>query len=351
MQPALIKALRRQPTGFTPIWIMRQAGRYLPSYRAVREKYSFHEMVYTPEVAAEVTLQPVEQIGVDAAILFSDILVIPEALGMRLQFVEGKGPVFEEPIRRPEQVDILPFSQAAERLHPVYDAVRIIRSELGGRAPLIGFAGAPWTLAAYMIEGQGSKEFRHARAFLYAEPVVMHRLLQGLTEAIVDYLRRQVEAGAQALQIFDSWAGYLTPEQFRMFALPYLRKIVEALSDLPVPIIVFARGAAHALAELSRIGADALSIDWQTDLQWAKTVTGGRVALQGNLDPIALYAPKDVLKREVERVLQKYGTAPGHVFNLGHGILPDAPVDHVKALVDFVHELSPKYHGYETVDA
>ncbi len=351
MQPALIQALRRQPTGFTPIWIMRQAGRYLPSYRKIREQYSFHEMVYTPELAAEVTLQPVNQLGVDAAILFSDILVIPEALGMRLEFVEGRGPVFARPIRRPEQVDDLPFAEAADLLQPVYEAVSIIRSELGGRVPLIGFAGAPWTLAAYMIEGQGSKEFRHARAFLYTSPVTMHRLLQGLTEAIVAYLRRQVEAGAQALQIFDSWAGYLTPEQFRAFSLPYLRRIVAALQDLDVPVILFARGAAHALVELSRTGADALSIDWQTDLQWAKEVTGGRVALQGNLDPIALYASRDVLQREVEQVLKSYGFATGHVFNLGHGILPDAPVDHVKALVDFVHEQSAKYHITEPVTA
>lgn len=341
----LIKALRQEPVPRTPIWVMRQAGRYLPAYRAMREKYDFLDMVYTPEIAAEVTAQPVEMLDFDAAIFFSDILVIPQAMGMELEFTDGAGPVFPRPLRHFSDLEILRDPLQTDMLQPILEGIRLARARLEGHVPLIGFAGAPWTLAAYMLEGRGSKNFRFAKAALYEQPEAMDRLLEMLSAAVSGFLLQQIDAGAQAVQIFDSWAGFLTPAQFRRFALPALQKIVDRVKPSGVPVIVFARGASHSLDQLAETGADALGIDWQTEMQLARRIIGGRAAVQGNLDPVALFAPLPVLRREVKRVFEQTGEMQGHVFNLGHGILPDTPVDHVRALIQYVHELSPQFRA------
>ncbi len=348
MNTRFLDVLNGRPVDRTPIWVMRQAGRYLPEYRAVRAKHSFLDMVYTPEVAVEVTLQPIDIFGFDAAIIFSDILVIPEALGMHVQFLEGRGPVFEAPIRDFRAIDRLGSISATDKLDPIYEAVRLARTELKGKVPLIGFAGAPWTLAAYMIEGSGSKTFQHARAALYTHPDAMHALLDRLTREIIIYLKNKIAAGAQAIQIFDSWAGQLTPQQFRTFSLPYLKKISEAISATGTPVILFARNAAHSLDELSQAGAAALGIDWQTEMAPCCDLIKNRVAVQGNLDPLALFATPGEVRAQVGQVLENVGSSQRHIFNLGHGILPQTPVASVRALVDAVHELSPLYHREKT---
>ena len=344
MNDLLIRVLKGLPVPRTPIWVMRQAGRYLPQYQAVRKNHNFLEMIYTPELAAEITIQPIDALGFDAAIIFSDILVVPQAMGMKLSFIEHKGPVFHTPLRDFRQLDRLAQTSATETLQPLMKAIRLVRQELAGRVPLIGFAGSPWTLAAYMIEGSGSKTFRYAKTAVHAQPEQLHRLLQRLTREIVSFLKQQIAAGVQVVQIFDSWAGQLSPEHFRQFSLPYLRTIIEELAAEDVPVILFARGAAHSLEHLAATGAHALGIDWQTDLTDARKQIDGRAAFQGNLDPTALYAPVPQLKQHVRQVLQKAGPAPRHIFNLGHGILPDTPVDHVRALVELIHKLSPGYY-------
>ncbi|MFQ5631472.1 MAG: uroporphyrinogen decarboxylase [bacterium] len=345
MNDLLLRVLNKQPVPRTPIWIMRQAGRYLPEYRAVREKHDFLTMVHTPEIAAEITLQPIKRFGFDAAIIFSDILVIPQAMGMPLQFHEGRGPVFDAPLRDLEKFEQVLHETDRSILQPTLDAIRIVCLELDGRTPLIGFAGAPWTLAAYMIEGSGSKSFRYAKAALYQAPDKMHALLDKLSSEISNFLLQQIEAGAQVVQIFDSWAGQLTPEQFYEFVLPYLTKIVESIAPTNTPVIVFARGAGHSLRALLTTGAQALGIDWQTDMTWAKKCVDDNAVVQGNLDPTALYAPVAVLKKEVIEILEKVGENGQHIFNLGHGILPDVPVDNVHALVEILHDVSPAFHN------
>ncbi|MFQ5627737.1 MAG: uroporphyrinogen decarboxylase [bacterium] len=345
MNDLLLRVLNHQPAPRTPIWIMRQAGRYLPEYRALREKHDFLTMVHTPEVAAEITLQPIERFGLDAAIIFSDILVVPQAMGMPLQFFEGRGPVFDAPLRNLEKFDRLLGETDRSILQPTLEAIKIVRRELDGQTPVIGFAGAPWTLAAYMIEGSGSKSFRYAKSALYQAPDKMHALLDQLSAEISAFLLQQIEAGAQVVQIFDSWAGQLTPEQFYEFALPYLTKIVEAVAPTHTPVIVFARGAGHSLPALLTTGAQALGIDWQTDMTWAKKCVGNKTVVQGNLDPTALYAPVAVLKKEVIEILEKVGENGRHIFNLGHGILPDAPVENVHALVEILRDVSPAFHN------
>ncbi len=345
MNDLLIKALNRQAVPRTPVWIMRQAGRYLPEYRAVREKASFLEMVYTPELAAEVTVQPVDIIGVDAAIIFSDILVIPHAMGLEMDVFEGQGPVFEKPLRSVEAVEKLPIPQDSKLLQATCDAIRLTRTTLDNRVPVIGFAGAPWTLAAYMLEGRGSKTFQYAKSFLFNEPRAMHQLLDKLTRAVTSFLLQQIEAGASAVQIFDSWGGFLTEEQFRAFSLPYLTKIVDNLKDSGIPLILFARGANHSLQELAATGAHALGIDWQTSLAAVREKLGNQVALQGNLDPAALYAGPEILEVEVQKVINAYGNGHAHVFNLGHGITPQTPVENVKLLVETVRNYSPRFHA------
>jgi uroporphyrinogen decarboxylase len=338
----LIKACRRQPTTRTPVWIMRQAGRYLPEYQKVRAQADFMTMCHTPELAAEVTLQPVDILGVDAAIIFSDILVIPEAMGMTLNFHEGRGPVFESPLSDPEDFEKLKPVVPDEQLDYVLQALKMVRKELNGRVPLIGFAGAPWTLAAYMVEGQGSKDFTKIKSLMYTAPLLLKNLLEKLAVAVADFLSAQIRAGAQVVQIFDSWAGQLSPDDFREFSLPYLKQVVQAIKRSGEPVIVFARDARFSLEALSKIGADVLGLSWTADLALARKQVGDRVAVQGNLDPCALFAPKDRLRAEVIKVLQKAGDGTGHIFNLGHGILPQTPVENAKAMVEFVKEESAK---------
>ncbi len=340
----LLRACRRQQTERTPVWVMRQAGRYLPAYQKVRSRYDFVTMVRTPRLAAEVTLQPVEHLGVDAAILFSDILVIPEAMGMRLQFAEGQGPHFTEPLTPTGGLQRLRLPEPDRDLDYVYEAIDLVLSQLAGRMPLIGFSGSPWTLAAYMIEGHGSRTFKQVKLWMYNHPDELRELLDLLTAAVLRHLRAQIDAGAHVVQIFDSWAGVLSPDDFRTFSLPYLRRIVDGLRETGVPVILFARGAGHSVVDLAATGADVLGIDWNTDLGVARERVGGAVALQGNLDPAALYARPEVIRREVARVLEKYGLGQGHIFNLGHGILPDVPPEHARVLVQAVKELSPAFH-------
>jgi uroporphyrinogen decarboxylase len=341
----LLRACRRRETERTPVWIMRQAGRYLPAYQQVRAKYDFTTMVRTPELAAEVTVQPVDYLGVDAAILFSDILVVPEALGMKLEFVEGQGPRFTQPLQSGK--DLKRLHSVAGNLDYVYEAIRLTLERLAGQVPLIGFAGAPWTLAAYMIEGQGSRTFKNVKLWMYDHPGDLHNLLDLLTRTVVDHLQNQIRAGAHAVQVFDSWAGILSPEDFKRFSLPYLRQVVAGLQATGAPVILFARGAGHSLVALAATGADVLGIDWNTDLAMARDRVGLAVALQGNLDPCVLYAKPETIRREVARILEKFGPSPGHIFNLGHGILPDVPPENARAMVDAVKEISPRYHVQE----
>jgi len=344
-----LRALGREPTPRTPLWMMRQAGRYLPEYRATRAKAgSFLRLCTTPDYACEVTLQPLARYRLDAAILFSDILTIPHALGLGLVFEAGEGPKLERPVRSAADIDRLPTLDPERELKYVMDAVRLIRRELNGRVPLIGFAGSPWTVATYVVEGGSSKAFARIKAMLYGAPSELHRLLRHLTRATTDYLNAQVRAGAQALMLFDTWGGALAPAAYREFSLAYMAEIVQNLlrehDGRRVPVILFTMGGGQWLAELAATGADALGVDWTMDLATARAAVSGRVALQGNLDPSVLYAPPAAIRDQVGRVLASYGAGPGHVFNLGHGIHPDVPPEHAAAMVDAVHELSPAYH-------
>lgn len=346
----LLRALTRRPVDATPIWIMRQAGRYLPEYRKVRARAGdFLTLCATPELACEVTLQPVVRYPLDAAILFSDILTIPHAMGLGLQVVEGEGPRFERTIRSVADVERLGVPDPGTELRYVIDAIRLVRHELDGRIPLIGFAGSPWTLATYMIEGRGSREFAEVKRMLYRAPDLLHRLLALLAESVTRYLQAQADAGAQALMIFDTWGGVLSAQGYQEFSLRYLGAIVKALRSSPaaerVPVIAFTKGGGQWLDAMADTGADALGIDWTTDIRDARRKVGARVALQGNLDPAALYGTPAGIRTEVNRILEGYGTGSGHVFNLGHGIAPDVPTDSVAVLVQAVHELSARYHG------
>jgi uroporphyrinogen decarboxylase len=321
---------------------MRQAGRYLPEYRAIREKTDFLTLCKTPELAAEVTIQPVDIIGVDAAILFSDILVIPEAMGMKLEIVESKGPTFDDPIRTPDDLKRLNSVGIVERLRYVMDAVKLTKERLSGRVPLIGFSGAPWTLATYMVEGKGTKNFDQIKRFIYNEPKAAHELLQKLADSVVEYLNAKIRAGCDAVQIFDTWAGILSPWDFEEFSLRYITYICDRLETNGAPVIVFAKGISDT-AKLAGLKCDVLGIDWTKDIAEARAQAGGK-AIQGNLDPCVLFASKEKVRQETERILAKYGTGPGHVFNLGHGILPTTTPENAKYLVSCVKELSIKYH-------
>jgi len=341
----LLRALLRAPTERTPTWLMRQAGRYLPEYRATREKAgSFITLMSTPELACEVTLQPIDRFGLDGAILFSDILTIPHAMGLGLHFVEGEGPKFERPIRSAADVAKLGQPDPARDLGYVMDAVALIRRELDGRVPLIGFAGSPWTLMCYMVEGGSSDDWRRAKALLRDDPRAAHQLLDLLARSVADYLNAQSAAGAQALMIFDSWGGTLTPYDYREFSLQYLERVVSLLvrerEGRRVPLIVFTKGC-RQLEALADIGADCVGLDWTMDIGRARERVGDRVALQGNLDPALLYASATAVRAEVGHILRSYGAHPGHVFNLGHGIGVGTPPENVAALVDAVRELSP----------
>jgi uroporphyrinogen decarboxylase len=345
MNDLFLRACKRQRCERTPVWMMRQAGRYLPEYRAIRAKSDFLTMVRTPELASEVTMQPVDIVGVDAAIIFSDILVIPDAMGMHLVMEESKGPRFPVPLRTREHIDALPVPDPSKHLKYVLQAIEETQRRLQGRVPLIGFSGSPWTLAAYMVEGGGTKDFRHIKRMLLDEPDTLKALLKKLALSVREYLEAQIAAGANAVQIFDTWGGILTPDHYRKFSLDYIADIVATLRHDGVPVIVFSKGAHHALKELADIGADVIGLDWTVDLHEVRGMIGEKVALQGNFDPSFLYASPERIRDEVSSLLRKYGRGSGHVFNLGHGILPDVPVDNARAFVRAVKEESPVYHG------
>jgi len=344
-----LRALHRQPVDRTPVWMMRQAGRYLPEYRATRKQAgSFLDLCMNAELACEVTLQPLRRYPMDAAILFSDILTVPDALGLGLYFEEGEGPRFRKTVRSEEDLAGLNSFVAEDDLGYVMAAVRTIRRELNGQVPLIGFSGSPWTLATYMVEGGSSKDFARVKAMAYDQPELMHRLLALLADAVADYLAAQVRAGAQALQIFDTWGGSLTTAGYKEFSLKYMQRV---LSRLPaeadgrkVPVIVFTKGGGQWLQAIAGCGAQGVGIDWTTDIGVARELVGSRVALQGNMDPSMLLASPARIREEVAAILTAYGHGSGHIFNLGHGITPGVNPEHVTAFVDAVQELSPQYH-------
>jgi uroporphyrinogen decarboxylase len=340
-----IRAVRRRPVDRTPIWIMRQAGRYLPEYEKIRSRHDFLEVCKTPELATEVTLQPIRRFGFDAAILFSDILVIPEALGQRLEFLRDHGPRLSPPVRGERDVATLSPDGLEDRLRYVAEAVRMIRRELDGGTPLIGFSGSPLTLATYMIEGAPTRNFKFVKQMLYSEPERLTRLLGVLAEAVSGYLRMQVSAGVDAVQIFDTWGGILPPHLYEKYSAAYMRPVVDALKPTGVPVTVFGKGGIALLRTLSGIKADVLGVDWMTDLSAAKQMIGDSFAIQGNLDPSVLYGSRDIIRRETDKILDVFGALSGHVFNLGHGILPDIPVENVGFLVDYVRERSEALHS------
>ncbi len=346
----LLRALLRQPVDRTPVWMMRQAGRYLPEYREVRRQAgSFMDLCKNTELACEVTLQPLRRFPLDAAILFSDILTIPDAMGLGLYFEEGEGPKFERPVRDAAAIAALPVPDIDAELRYVTDAVRLIRRELAGQVPLIGFSGSPWTLATYMVEGGSSKNFAHIKGLMYDEPALLHQLLDKIARTVVQYLNAQVEAGAQALMIFDTWGGVLSPEAYRTFSLAYAQQVIAGLQrehdNRRVPVVFFTKGGGQWLEEMAAIGADALGLDWTCDIGEARRRVGDRVALQGNLDPSVLYARPAQIREEVARILAAFGHGTGHVFNLGHGIHPEVDPEHAGAMIAAVHELSPQYHS------
>ena len=344
-----IRALLRQPVDCTPVWMMRQAGRYLPEYRRVREQAgSFMALCSTPELACEVTLQPLERFALDAAILFSDILTIPDAMGLGLSFVEGEGPRFARPVRSAAEVHGLAAPDPETELRYVMDAVRLIRSQLNGKVPLIGFSGSPWTLATYMVEGGGGQDFRKVKGLMYEQPAVMHELLGKLADAVGLYLDAQIAAGVDVVMVFDTWGGILSTPRYREFSLAYARRALDHIArerdGRRIPAILFTKGGGQWLETMAASGFDALGVDWTTDIGEARRRVGHQVALQGNLDPLALYAPKDAIRAEVQLILEQFGAGSGHVFNLGHGVWPDVNPEHVGAMVDAVHELSAPYH-------
>jgi uroporphyrinogen decarboxylase len=345
-----LRALLREPVDVTPVWMMRQAGRYLPEYLATRSRAgTFMDLCRNAELACEVTLQPLDRFDLDAAILFSDILTIPDAMGLGLYFETGEGPRFHKTVRTEKEVQDLPIPDMEKDLGYVMNAVRTIRRELNGRVPLIGFSGSPWTLATYMIEGQGSREYRHPKAMLYGQPDVLHQLLDKLAQTVTAYLNAQILAGAQAVQIFDSWGGALSTPAYLEFSLRYMEQIVHGLirehDGRKVPVILFTKGGGQWLEHMAVTGADALGLDWTTELSDARRRVGHRVALQGNFDPSALFAPPAAIRAEVGRILDSFGPGAGHVFNLGHGINQHVPPEHAGALIDAVHELSAKMHS------
>jgi len=344
-----LRALLGQPVDMTPVWIMRQAGRYLPEYKATRKKAGdFLTLCKTPELACEVTMQPLDRFDLDAAILFSDILTIPDAMDLGLYFSEGEGPRFERPLRSAADVQAIGIPDPEQELKYVTDAVRVIRKELSGRVPLIGFSGSPWTLATYMVEGCGTKEFSYVKAMMFDQPAVLHQLLDKLADSVTLYLNAQIQAGAQAVMIFDTWGGVLGPRNYLDFSLQYMEKIVSNLTreheGRRVPVILFTKNGGQWLESIANTGCDAIGLDWTLEIGDARKRVGDKVALQGNMDPAVLYAAEPRIRAEVATILESYGPGSGMVFNLGHGIHQKINPDHVTMLVDAVHELSKPYH-------
>lgn len=345
-----LRALLKQPVDVTPVWMMRQAGRYLPEYRATRgEAGDFMSLCKNADFACEVTLQPLRRFELDAAILFSDILTIPDAMGLGLYFEAGEGPKFQKTVRTEKDVADIPALNVEVDLDYVMNAVRTIRGALAGKVPLIGFSGSPWTLATYMVEGGSSKDFRTIKKMMYQQPEVLHALLTKLADAVTDYLNAQIRSGAQAVQIFDTWGGVLSPRSYEAFSLQYMRRIVSGLikehDGRQVPSIVFTKNGGLWLENIVTAGSDCIGLDWTIDIADAKRRIGEQVALQGNMDPSVLYGNAEVIRTEVARILEGFGSGEGHVFNLGHGIALDVDPDHAKVFIDAVHELSAKYHS------
>lgn len=332
----LLRALRGEDVGRPPVWMMRQAGRYLPQYMKLRKKYSFFERVETPELACEITIQPIDELEPDAAIIFSDILTVPQALGIDVDLVKGKGPVLGNPIRTVDDAFSILAEDVPGKLEHVMDAITLTRKELNGRVPLIGFAGAPWTLFCYMVQGQGSKNFAKAKQFLWQEPDAAQHVLKELTKATIDYLKAQIDAGAQVVQVFDSWAGLLSPDDFNKYALPHLMEICSAIKE--VPVILFAKGAWYALSRLAfKSGASALSVDWTMSPDYSRSATRSDITLQGNYDPTKLLGSRKQIEKDVQRMIDRFGRHK-YIANLGHGILPNVPVDNARVFVDTVKE-------------
>ena len=334
-----LMACRGQSTEYTPIWLMRQAGRYMKEYRALRKKFSFLEMCKKPELAAEVTLQPLQKFKLDAAIIFSDILIPLEPMGVEFEFEKGEGPVFHRPVREMKDVERLKIIEPEEETPFLMEAIRIVRRELEGKTPLIGFSGAPFTLASYMIEGGHSRNYILTKGLMYQHRPVWDLLMEKISETLIRYLNAQVRAGAQALQIFDSWVGSLTPDDYEEYVLPYSKRIIDGV-DKSVPLIHFATSSSTLLERMKQAGGNVIGVDWRVDLGEAWARIGYDVGIQGNLDPVVLFGPVDLIKKEAKRILDRAGARPGHIFNLGNGFFPDTPVDHVAALVDMVHEYS-----------
>ena len=344
-----LKALLREPVDMTPVWMMRQAGRYLPEYKATRAQAGdFMSLCRNADLACEVTLQPLRRYALDAAILFSDILTIPDAMGLGLSFGAGEGPKFARPIEHKIQVDNLPIPDPEGELQYVMNAVRTIRRELKGEVPLIGFSGSPWTLATYMVEGGSSKAFTKIKKMMYADPQILHALLDKLADSVILYLNAQIKAGAQAVMVFDTWGGVLAHEEYKTFSLQYMQKIVEGLirenEGRKVPVTLFTKGGGVWLEAIADTGCDAVGLDWTGDIRDAKKRVGHKVALQGNMDPSVLYAPAARIEQEVKNILAGFGEGSGHVFNLGHGIHQDVPTESPKVFVNAIHEFSKQYH-------
>jgi uroporphyrinogen decarboxylase len=342
MNDTFLRACRGEEVDYTPVWLMRQAGRYLPEYRAVRSNIDFLALCKNPQLAAEVTLQPVDILGVDAAILFSDILIPVEAMGMRLEFSDKEGPVLSEPVRSKASVDRLIIPDVEGDLPFIFETIRILRKELENKVPLIGFSGAPFTLATYMVEGGSSKHFLNTKKMMFQNNVVFGYLMEKITDVIISYVSAQIKAGAQAVQLFDTWAGMLAPVDYKKFAFPYIRKAISELKKEGVPVIYFVNDCAGILKEVKKTGADVVGIDWRIDFADAVKKLGKKMVVQGNLDPCALFLPEEKIEERVKDILWKGEAAKGHIFNLGHGVLPQTPVENVAAMVEAVHTFGRK---------
>ncbi len=340
-QYPFLKACRRQPTEYTPIWLMRQAGRYMKEYRALRKKYSFLEMCKNPELAAQVTLQPIDKFKLDAAIIFSDILIPLEPMGVEFEFAKGEGPVFHHPLRERKEVEKLRIIEPEEDVSFLMKAIQIVRKELEGKIPLIGFCGAPFTLASYIIEGGHSKNYILTKGLMYQDRPTWDALMEKISEVLIRYLNAQIRSGAQALQVFDSWVGCLGPRDYEEYVLPYSKKVIDGVGK-KVPLIHFATSSSTLLELMKQAGGDVIGVDWRVDIDEAWARLGYDVAIQGNLDPVILFGSVDLIEKEVKRILHRVRGQLGHIFNLGHGILPNTPVDHVAALVNMVHEYSSR---------